>query len=139
MSENIPQEIQEKIVKKKLTASTLKNNIERTKKQHERELEKLQNQYKKELEKEEKVKLRKTRNKKIYDWGGLVTTVFGNDEFDKMYENQDIKNLYIGLLVKMRNELSNTGLGLVDGKPTWCEYYKNVGREFMIKRNGEQT
>lgn len=136
MSENNPQNKQERIATKKKTATQLKNDIERMKKQQERELDKLTKQYQKELDKQKSQELRKTRNKKIYDWGGLVTTVFGNDEFDKMSENQDIKNIYIGLLVKMKSELSNTGLGIVDGKPTWCEYYKNVGREFMVKNKG---
>jgi hypothetical protein len=135
MNDTIQQKEQEEITAKKLTAIQLKNNIERIKKQQEKELQKLEKQYQRELEKQQKQQLRKVRNKKIYDWGGLVTTVFGNDEFDKIADNQEIKNVFIGILLKMKDELSKNGFGLQDGKMTWCESYKNLGRKFMIKGN----
>lgn len=133
MTDNIQQKQQEEIINKKLTATQLKNNIERMRKQQEKELQKLEKQYQKELDKQQKQQLRKVRNKKIYDWGGLVTTVFGNDEFDKIADNQDIKHVFIGALVKMQSELAKNGFGLQDGKMTWCEQYKNLGRDFMVK------
>lgn len=139
MSDSIQQNQSEEITNKKLTAAQLRNNIERMKKQQEKELQKLEKQYQRELEKQQKQQLRKVRNKKIYDWGGLVTTVFGNDAFDKIADNQNIKNVFIGSLLKMKDELSKNGFGLQDGKMTWCEFYKNSGREFMIKNQENKS
>lgn len=133
MADSIQQNQSKELVNKKLTAAQIKNNMERVKKQLEKELQKLDKQYQREVEKQEKQRLRKVRNKKIYDWGGLVTTIFGNDEFDKIADNQDIKNVFIGVLLKMKTEIDKNGFGLQDGKMTWCELYKNAGREFMVK------
>ncbi len=130
------QDINKKIETKKLTVKQLELQFKRLEQQQLKAKEKLQRQIEKEREKEQKSQARKLRNKKIYDWGGLVPMVFGVDEFDQIADNNEIKKVMIGLLLKAKEELSTNGFGLTsENKQKWLEFYKNQGKKFLDERN----
>lgn len=137
MTDNI-QDINQKIETKKLTVKQLELQLKRLEQQQLKAKEKLQKQIERERDKELKIQARKQRNKKIYDWGGLVPLVFGADEFDKIADNTELKNSLIGILLTIKSELKTNGFGLTaEGKPKWLEIYKNRGEYFLDKRNKE--
>lgn len=130
------QDINQKIETKKLTVKQLEQQLKRLEQQQLKAKEKLAKQIEREKEKEQKSQARKLRNKKIYDWGGLVPLVFGTDEFDKISDNNELKNALIGLLIKAKQELTTNGFGLTtDNKQNWLEFYKNQGKKFLDERN----
>ncbi|HRG61658.1 MAG TPA: hypothetical protein PLP75_01425 [Burkholderiales bacterium] len=130
------QDINQKIETKKLTVKQLELQLKRLEQQQLKAKEKLAKQIEREKEKEQKSQARKLRNKKIYDWGGLVPLVFGADEFDKIADNNELKNALIGLLIKAKQELTTNGFGLTtDNKQNWLEFYKNQGKKFLDERS----
>lgn len=135
MTENT-QNINQKIENKKLTIKQLELQLKRLEQQQLKAKEKLQKQIDREKDKELKNQARKQRNKKIYNWGGLLPLVFGVDEFDNIADNQDLKKALIGLLIKAKQELSSNGFGLTpDNKQNWLEFYKNQGKKFLDEHN----
>jgi hypothetical protein len=133
---NNSQEINQKIETKKLTVKQLELQLKRLEQQQLKAKEKLAKQIEREKEKEQKSQARKQRNKKIYDWGGLVPLVFGTDEFDKISDNNELKNVLIGLLIKAKQELATNGFGLTpDNKQNWLEFYKSQGKKFLDERS----
>lgn len=135
MTDNI-QDINQKIETKKLSVKQLELQLKRLEQQQLKAKEKLAKQIEREKEKEQKNQFRKLRNKKIYDWGGLIPLVFGAVEFDKIADNTELKNCLIGLLLKAQSELQTNGFGLTsESKPKWLEHYKNQGKKFLDERN----
>lgn len=129
------QDISQKIETKKLTIKQLELQLKRLEQQQLKAKEKLAKQIEREKEKEQKSQARKQRNKKIYDWGGLIPLVFGIDEFDKIADNSELKNVLIGLLIKAKQELATNGFGLTsDNKQNWLEFYKSQGKKFLDER-----
>jgi hypothetical protein len=130
------QEISQKIENKKMTVKQLELQLKRLEQQQLKAKEKLAKQIEREKDKEQKSQARKLRNKKIYDWGGLVPLVFGTDEFDKIADNTELKNVLIGLLIKAKQELATNGFGLTpDNKQNWLEFYKSQGKKFLDERS----
>ncbi len=130
------QDISQKVESKKLTVKQLELQLKRLEQQQLKAKEKLAKQIEREKEKEQKNQARKLRNKKIYDWGGLIPLVFGAEEFDKISDDVNLKNALIGLLIKAKQELSTNGFGLTaDNKQNWLEFYKNQGKKFLDERN----
>jgi hypothetical protein len=130
------QDINQKIETKKLTVKQLELQLKRLEHQQLKAKEKLAKQIEREKEKEQKNQARKLRNKKIYDWGGLMPLVFGVEEFDKISDDVNLKNALIGLLIKAKQELATNGFGLTaDNKQNWLEFYKNQGKKFLDERN----
>lgn len=130
------QDINPKIETKKLTVKQLELQLKRLEQQQLKAKEKLAKQIEREKDKEQKNQARKLRNKKIYDWGGLIPLVFGADEFDKIADSTELKNCLIGLLLKTQSELQANGFGLTpENKPKWLEFYKNQGKKFLDERN----
>lgn len=130
------QDISQKIEAKKLTVKQLELQLKRLEQQQLKAKEKLAKQIEREKEKEQKIQARKLRNKKIYDWGGLMPLVFGAEEFDKIFDDVNLKNAIIGLLIKAKQELATNGFGLTtDNKQNWLEFYKNQGKKFLDERN----
>ncbi len=130
------QDISQKIEAKKLTVKQLELQLKRLEQQQLKAKEKLAKQIEREKEKEQKIQARKLRNKKIYDWGGLIPLVFGAEEFDKISDDVNLKNALIGLLIKAKQELSTNGFGLTaDNKQNWLEFYKNQGKKFLDEHN----
>ncbi|WP_297924094.1 hypothetical protein [uncultured Agitococcus sp.] len=130
------QDINQKIETKKLTVKQLELQLKRLEHQQLKAKEKLAKQIEREKEKEQKNQARKLRNKKIYDWGGLIPLIFGAEEFDKISDDVNLKNALIGLLIKAKQELSTNGFGLTaDNKQNWLEFYKNQGKKFLDERN----
>lgn len=130
------QDISQKIESKKLTVKQLELQLKRLEQQQLKAKEKLAKQIEREKEKEQKNQARKLRNKKIYDWGGLIPLIFGAEEFDKISDDVNLKNALIGLLIKAKQELSTNGFGLTaDNKQNWLEFYKNQGKKFLDERN----
>lgn len=122
----------QKTTRKVLTAKQMEANFVKLQKEQERVRAKLQKQIELTKQKEASFKNRKTRNKKIYDWGGLLPSVLGVEYFDKISENADIKNVFRGLLLKMKKQIEEVGFGnSQDGKPTWVEYFKLEGKKFL--------
>ena len=130
------QEISKKIETKKLTIKQLELQLKRLEQQQAKAKEKLAKQIEREKDKELKNQARKLRNKKIYDWGGLVPLVFGPEEFDKIADTPELKQCLIGLLLTICSQRKNIGFGITkDGKPTWLEHYKNQGKKFLEEHN----
>ncbi|RTL10111.1 MAG: hypothetical protein EKK54_12140 [Neisseriaceae bacterium] len=129
-------DINQKLENKKPTIKQLELQLKRLEQQQAKEKEKLTKQLEREREKEQKNQARKLRNKKIYDWGGLVPLAFGPEEFDKIADNPELKQCMIGLLLTVRSQLKTVGFGLTaENKPTWLEYYKNQSKKFLEERN----
>lgn len=130
------QDINQKIETKKRTVKQLELQLKRLEQQQLKAKEKLAKQIEREKEKEQKSQARKLRNKKIYDWGGLIPLVFGAEEFDKISDTTELKQCLIGLLLKTQAELKANGFGLTpDNKQKWLEFYKNQGKKFLDERN----
>jgi hypothetical protein len=133
---DIIQTINQKLETKKLTVKQLELQLKRLEQQQAKAKDKLAKQIEREKDKELKSQSRKLRNKKIYDWGGLLPLVFGTEDFDKIADNSDLKNTLIGLLIKAKQELTTNGFGLTaENKQQWLEYYKNQGKKFLDERN----
>ena len=134
------QDINDKIATKKLTIKQLELQFKRLEQQQLKAKEKLAKQIERERDKELKTQARKLRNKKIYDWGGLVPLVFSADEFDKIADNSDLKKVLIGILIKTKQKLTTNGFGLTaDKKPNWLEFYKNQGKKFLEEEQDGQS
>lgn len=130
------QDISQKIETKKLSVKQLELQLKRLEQQQLKAKEKLAKQIEREKEKEQKNQARKLRNKRIYDWGGLMPLVFGVEDFDKISDDLNLKNALIGLLIKAKQELATNGFGLTaDNKQNWLEFYKNQGKKFLDERN----
>lgn len=130
------QDINLKIATKKLTVKQLELQLKRLEQQQEKAKEKLAKQIEREKEKEQKSQARKLRNKKIYDWGGLIPMVWGVEEFDRRADDADLKKVLIGLLLTVQKELATTGYGLTaENKQKWLEYFKNQAKRFLDERN----
>ena len=130
------QDINQKIETKKLTVKQLELQLKRLEQQQIKAKDKLAKQIEREKEKEQRSQARKLRNKKIYDWGGLIPLVFGAEEFDKVADTTELKQCLIGLLLKTQAELKSNGFGLTpDNKQKWLEFYKNQGKKFLDERN----
>lgn len=130
------QAINQKLETKKLTVKHLELQLKRLEQQQAKAKDKLAKQIEREKDKELKSQSRKLRNKKIYDWGGLLPLVFGTEDFDKIADNSDLKNTLIGLLIKAKQELTTSGFGLTnDNKPKWLEHYKNQGKRFLAEHS----
>jgi hypothetical protein len=130
------QDISQKIETKKLTVKQLELQLKRLEQQQLKAKEKLAKQIERERDKEQKNQARKLRNKKIYDWGGLIPLVFGAEEFDKIADTPELKQCLIGLLLKTQTELQANGFGLTpDNKQTLLEYYKNQGKKYLNEHN----
>ena len=121
-----------KTIKKVLTVKQLEAQINKVEKEKNLIKAKLLKQIEQTKQKEESIKNRKTRNKKIYDWGGLIPSVLGVEYFDKISDNADIKNVLRGLLLKMKKQIDEVGFGAGhDGKVTWAEFFKTEGKNFL--------
>jgi hypothetical protein len=129
MSQNNPNE---EIEKKALSVKQLELNLARLQKEHEKSKAKLAKQIEKVKEQEQKSIARKQRNKRIYDWGGLLPATLGVNLFDSLSDNADIKNVMRGLLIKLKQEYEINGFGFAnDNKQTWLEHYKQSGKKFI--------
>lgn len=129
-------ELEQKIEQKKLTVKQLEHKLKQLELQQTKAKDKLTKQIEREKQKEFNSQARKQRNKKIYDWGGLIPLVFGATEFDKLADSTELKNCLIGLLLKTQLELKTNGFGLTpENKPKWLEFYKNQGKKFLDERN----
>lgn len=129
-------ELEQQIELKKLTVKQLEHKLKQLELQQTKAKDKLTKQIEREKQKEFNSQARKQRNKKIYDWGGLIPLVFGPTEFDKIADNTELKNALIGLLMKTKQELTANGFGLTaDDKQNWLEFYKNQGKRFLDERN----
>ena len=129
---NTKPELEQKIEQKKLTVKQLEHKLKQLELQQTKAKDKLTKQIEREKQKEFNSQARKQRNKKIYDWGGLIPLVFGPTEFDKLADSTELKNCLIGLLIKTQLELKTNGFGLTpENKPKWLEYYKNQGKKFL--------
>ena len=135
MTENT-QDISLKIANKRLTVKQLELQLKRLEQQQLKAKEKLAKQIEREKDKEQKSQVRKFRNKKIYDWGGLIPMVLGVEEFDRLADDADLKKVLIGLLLTIQKELATIGYGLTaENKQKWLEYFKNQGKRFLDERN----
>lgn len=133
---DIKPEIEQKIEQKKLTVKQLEHKLKQLELQQLKAKDKLTKQIEREKQKEFNSQARKQRNKKIYDWGGLIPLVFGTDEFDKLADSTELKNCLIGLLLKIQAELKANGFGLTpENKPKWLEFYKTQGKKFLDERS----
>ena len=126
------QDINHKIETKKLTVKQLELQLKRLEQQQAKAKDKLAKQIERKKDQELKAQARKQRNKKIYDWGGLIPMVFGVENFDQIADNQEFKNILIGFLVKIKQEAE-------DDKTTWLETYRDIGETFMKARNINTT
>ena len=126
------QAINSKIAYRKLTTKQLELQMKRLEQQQAKAKDKLAKQIERKKDQELKAQARKQRNKKIYDWGGLIPMVFGVENFDQIADNQEFKNILIGLLVKIKQEAE-------DDKTTWLETYRDIGETFMKARNINTT
>ena len=92
--------INQQIDKKALSVKQLELNLARLQKEHQKAKDKLTKQIEKVKESEQKSIARKQRNKRIYDWGGLLPATLGVTLFDSISDNPDLKNVLRGLLLK---------------------------------------
>lgn len=123
---------EQKTIKKALTVKQLEAQINKVEKEKNLIKAKLLKQIEQTKQKEESIKNRKARNKKIYDWGGLIPSVLSVEYFDKISDNADIKNVLRGLLLKMKKQIDEVGFGTGhDGKVTWAEFFKTEGKNFL--------
>ena len=128
----VSETLEQKTTKKALTVKQLEAKINKVEKEKNLIKAKLLKQIEQTKQKEESIRNRKTRNKKIYDWGGLIPSVLGVEYFDKISENADIKNVLRGLLLKMKKQIDEVGFGTgQDGKITWAEFFKTEGKNFL--------
>jgi hypothetical protein len=124
--------VSQAIDKKALSVKQLELNLARLQKEHQKAKDKLTKQIEKVKESEQKSIARKQRNKRIYDWGGLLPSTLGVTLFDSISDNPDLKNVLRGLLLKLQHELDTNGFGLTtDNKQTWLEFYKQSGKKFI--------
>ena len=131
--------INQQIDKKALSVKQLELNLVRLQKEHQRAKEKLTKQIQKVKEAEQKSIARKQRNKRIYDWGGLLPATIGVSFFDSISDNPDVKNVLRGLLLKVKHEFDTNGFGLTsDNKQTWLEFYKVSGKKFIEEQMAEK-
>lgn len=134
------QAINSKIAYRKLTTKQLELQMKRLEQQQAKAKDKLAKQIERKKVQELKAQARKHRNKKIYDWGGLIPMVFGVENFDQVADNQGLKNVLIGLLVKIKQEIETNGRGLTEnGKPTWLEAYRKQGEQFIKTHSSNKS
>lgn len=79
---------------------------------------------------EKRIQQRKKRSKMLYDVGGLFAIVLG-DRFYDFIENPQIKEIIVGLIVRITNELDNNGGKInVDDNKSWLEHHRQLGSNF---------
>lgn len=128
----VAETLAQKTIKKTLTVKQLEAQVIKVEKDKERIKANLLKRIELTKQKEESIKNRKTRNKKIYDWGGLLPSVLGVEFFDKIANNADVKNVLRGVLLKMKDQFDRVGFGVTeDNKPRWLEFFKNEGKKFL--------
>jgi hypothetical protein len=130
----------QQIDKKALSVKQLELNLARIHKEHQKAKDKLTKQIQKLKESEQKSIARKQRNKRIYDWGGLLPATLGVSFFDSISDNPDFKNVLRGLLLKLKHEFDTNGFGITsDNKQTWLEFYKVSGKRFIEEQMANKS
>lgn len=128
MREN-EQDIKRKIKASKRTIKQLEAQIKRDDKEYQKAKEKLIKQIEREKEKEQNSQANKIRNKKIFAWGKLIPLVLDKEGFDNIADNDEVKEAFIGVLIKIKQELN------ANSKQNWLKFYRNHGKKFLDNVN----
>lgn len=126
----IKQNTQNQQTTKAKTLKQLQLDLDRLEKKQEKEKQKLKNQINRKKLIQQNALKRTQRNKKIYNLGGLITTVFGEEDFDKLAEDSEFKEIFTGVLVNIKTKLSESEANKKnpDG---FLERAKQKGKEFF--------